>query len=92
MSPANGQQVKAGTRAGRKESSEAAEVAQEKGRGRISEGSGRLAEPGGGWWALAFNVCAQPREGSEQRAHLEQVFSESRPLCAEIAVYRGAPL
>lgn len=56
MSPANGQQVKAGTRAGRKESSEAAEVAQEKGRGRISEGSGRLAEPGGGWWALAFNV------------------------------------
>lgn len=51
MSPANGQQVKAGTQAGRKESREAAEVAQEKGRGRVSEGSGRrsLGAAGGLW-------------------------------------------
>lgn len=47
VSPANGQQVKAGKkRAGRKESTEASEVAQEKGRGGISGGNGRL-EPGG---------------------------------------------
>lgn len=50
FSPENGQQVKAGTQAGRKESSEAAEVAQEKGRGRVSEGSGWLAGRGGGGW------------------------------------------
>lgn len=51
VSPENGQQVKAGKngRAGRKESTEASEVVQEKGRGGISEGNGRLAEPGSSW-------------------------------------------